>query len=193
MNFTPTEVSLENRIAAAFTDGPTSDDVESLITEVEAASRSSNQAAEQARQRALDPTLSPNEVAEARRAMEDAAFARDRLTARYDVEFWYCDKVTRRRLVGYNDAGADRRQQDWGSGTLRSFRSFEYQSTYFEETRMVDKDRIKGSAEQAKGKVKEWAGKATGDKKTQAKGKAEQVKGKVRNAAGGLKDAVRGK
>lgn len=32
---------------------------------------------------------------------------------------------------------------------------------------MVDKDRIKGSAEQAKGKVKEWAGKATGDKKTE--------------------------
>jgi uncharacterized protein YjbJ (UPF0337 family) len=58
---------------------------------------------------------------------------------------------------------------------------------------MVDKDRIKGSAEQAKGKVKEWAGKATGDKKTQAKGKADQVKGKVRNAVGGLKDAVRGK
>jgi uncharacterized protein YjbJ (UPF0337 family) len=64
---------------------------------------------------------------------------------------------------------------------------------YFKEAQMVDKDRIKGSAEQAKGKVKEWAGKATGDKKTQAKGKADQVKGKVRNAVGGLKDAVRGK
>ncbi|TMJ85342.1 MAG: CsbD family protein [Alphaproteobacteria bacterium] len=58
---------------------------------------------------------------------------------------------------------------------------------------MVDKDRIKGSAEQAKGKVKEWVGKATGDKKTETKGKADQVGGKVRNAVGGLKDAVRGK
>jgi uncharacterized protein YjbJ (UPF0337 family) len=58
---------------------------------------------------------------------------------------------------------------------------------------MVDKDRIKGSAEQAKGKVKEWAGKAMGDKKTEAEGKGEQVKGKVRNAVGGLKDAMRGK
>jgi uncharacterized protein YjbJ (UPF0337 family) len=58
---------------------------------------------------------------------------------------------------------------------------------------MVDKDRIKGSAEQAKGKVKEWAGKATGDKKTEAEGKADQVKGKVQNAFGGIKDAVRGK
>jgi uncharacterized protein YjbJ (UPF0337 family) len=58
---------------------------------------------------------------------------------------------------------------------------------------MVDKERIKGSAEQAKGKVKEWAGKATGDKKTEVRGKADQVKGKERNALGGLKDAMRGK
>jgi uncharacterized protein YjbJ (UPF0337 family) len=58
---------------------------------------------------------------------------------------------------------------------------------------MVDKDRIKGSAEQAKGKVKEWAGKAVGDKKTETEGKADQVRGKVQNAVGGLKDTVRGK
>jgi uncharacterized protein YjbJ (UPF0337 family) len=58
---------------------------------------------------------------------------------------------------------------------------------------MIDKDRIKGSAEQAKGKVKEWAGKVTGDKKTEAEGKADQVKGKVQNAFGGIKDAVRGR
>jgi uncharacterized protein YjbJ (UPF0337 family) len=55
------------------------------------------------------------------------------------------------------------------------------------------KDRIKGVAEQAKGKAKEWAGKVTGDKKTEVEGKGEQVKGKVRNAVGGLKDTVRGK
>lgn len=58
---------------------------------------------------------------------------------------------------------------------------------------MVDKDRIKGSAEQAKGKVKEFAGKATGDEKLKQEGKADQVKGKVQNAVGGLKDALRGK
>jgi uncharacterized protein YjbJ (UPF0337 family) len=61
------------------------------------------------------------------------------------------------------------------------------------ERQMVDKDRIKGSANQAAGKVKEWAGKATGDSKTEAEGKADQVKGKVQNAVGGLKDALRGK
>jgi uncharacterized protein YjbJ (UPF0337 family) len=56
---------------------------------------------------------------------------------------------------------------------------------------MVDKDRIKGAAEQAKGKVKEWAGKATGDKKTEVEGKAEHLKGEARSAIGGLKDAAR--
>jgi uncharacterized protein YjbJ (UPF0337 family) len=59
--------------------------------------------------------------------------------------------------------------------------------------REMDKDRIEGSATQAKGKVKEWTGKVTGDSKTEAEGKADQVKGKFQNAVGGLKDAVRGK
>jgi uncharacterized protein YjbJ (UPF0337 family) len=57
----------------------------------------------------------------------------------------------------------------------------------------MDKDRIKGSAEQAKGKVKEVAGKATGDSKLEGEGKADQLKGKVQNAIGGLKDTLRGK
>ena len=57
---------------------------------------------------------------------------------------------------------------------------------------MVDKDRIEGSAEQAKGKVKEIAGKITGDSKTEAEGKADQVKGKVKNTIGGIKDSLRG-
>src|SRR5438309_9079536 len=35
----------------------------------------------------------------------------------------------------------------------------------------MDKDRIKGSAQQAKGKMKEVAGKTTGDKKTEAEGR----------------------
>ena len=58
---------------------------------------------------------------------------------------------------------------------------------------MVDKDRIRGSAEQAKGKVKEVVGKVTGDSKLKGEGKADQVKGKVQNAVGGLKDALRSK
>jgi uncharacterized protein YjbJ (UPF0337 family) len=58
---------------------------------------------------------------------------------------------------------------------------------------MMDKDRIKGSAGQAKGKVEEVVGKATGDSKLESEGKADQFKGKVQNAVGGLKDTLRGK
>lgn len=57
----------------------------------------------------------------------------------------------------------------------------------------MDKDRIKGSAKQAKGAVKETAGKVTGDSKLEAEGKGDKVAGKVQNAVGGLKDKLRGK
>jgi uncharacterized protein YjbJ (UPF0337 family) len=57
----------------------------------------------------------------------------------------------------------------------------------------MDKYRIEGSAEQLKGKIKETAGKAMGDKKLESEGKGDQIKGKVQNAVGGLKDALRGK
>ena len=56
----------------------------------------------------------------------------------------------------------------------------------------MDKDRVKGSAEQAKGKAKEWTGKITGDSKTESEGKADQFKGKVKNTVGGMKDSIRG-
>ncbi len=55
----------------------------------------------------------------------------------------------------------------------------------------MDKDRVEGMAHQAKGAVKDAAGKVTGDEKLQAEGKAEKAGGKVQNAVGGAKDAVR--
>jgi len=55
----------------------------------------------------------------------------------------------------------------------------------------MDKDRVQGSAHQAKGKLKEVTGKITGDAKTEAEGKAEKTAGKVQNTIGGLKDKVR--
>ena len=55
----------------------------------------------------------------------------------------------------------------------------------------MDKNRVKGSADQAMGAVKEAAGKLTGDAKLQAEGKAGKLKGKGENAVGGAKDAVR--
>jgi uncharacterized protein YjbJ (UPF0337 family) len=57
----------------------------------------------------------------------------------------------------------------------------------------MDKDRIEGSAEEAKGTVKETAGKVLGDRKLETEGKTDKAAGKMQNAAGGLKDVVRGK
>jgi len=61
------------------------------------------------------------------------------------------------------------------------------------EDTAMDKDRIKGSTEQAKGAMKETAGKVFGDKKLETEGKTDKAAGKVQNAVGGLKDAMRGK
>jgi uncharacterized protein YjbJ (UPF0337 family) len=55
----------------------------------------------------------------------------------------------------------------------------------------MDKDRVKGMAQQGKGAVKEAAGKIMGDEKLKAEGKMDKMEGKVRNAVGGMKDAVR--
>ncbi len=55
----------------------------------------------------------------------------------------------------------------------------------------MDKDRVEGAGHQAKGAIKEAAGKVTGDSKMQAEGKTEKAAGKVQNAIGGAKDSVR--
>jgi uncharacterized protein YjbJ (UPF0337 family) len=48
----------------------------------------------------------------------------------------------------------------------------------------MDKDRVKGAAHEAKGAIKEAAGKVTGDKKTQAEGMAEKGGGQGREHCG---------
>jgi len=57
----------------------------------------------------------------------------------------------------------------------------------------MNEDRMKGSMKEAKGNVKEAAGKATGDEKLKREGQADQVEGKVQNTVGGVKDAVKTK
>jgi len=57
---------------------------------------------------------------------------------------------------------------------------------------MPDKDLIEGAAKNIGGKLKEAAGKLTGDEKLKAEGRADQVAGKVQNAVGGVKDALKG-
>jgi uncharacterized protein YjbJ (UPF0337 family) len=56
---------------------------------------------------------------------------------------------------------------------------------------MVDRDRIEGAGKQAKGGLKEAAGKVTGDEKLKREGQAEKAAGKVQNTVGGAKDKVR--
>lgn len=55
----------------------------------------------------------------------------------------------------------------------------------------MDKERVKGMADQAKGSVKETAGKLAGDQKLRTEGKMDRAEGKVRNAVGGMKDELR--
>ena len=56
----------------------------------------------------------------------------------------------------------------------------------------MDNDRIAGAGKQAKGAIKELAGKVTGDAKLKADGKADKFSGKAQNALGGVKDSLRG-
>jgi uncharacterized protein YjbJ (UPF0337 family) len=55
----------------------------------------------------------------------------------------------------------------------------------------MNNEHVKGAAEKGEGKIKEIAGRVTGDKKLENKGKVDQVKGTVHIAAGDAKDAVK--
>ncbi|MET0272706.1 MAG: CsbD family protein [Phenylobacterium sp.] len=55
----------------------------------------------------------------------------------------------------------------------------------------MHKDEITGAAKDAKGSIKEAAGKATGNERLQAEGVADRVEGKVQKGVGNLKEAAR--
>ena len=55
----------------------------------------------------------------------------------------------------------------------------------------MHKDEMKGAAKDAKGSMKEAAGKVTGDEKMRAEGAAEKTAGKIQKGVGNLKDAAR--
>lgn len=55
----------------------------------------------------------------------------------------------------------------------------------------MDKDRIAGTVKQAKGVVKEAAGKLLGDVMLATEGRQDKIVGKVQNAIGGIKDALK--
>jgi uncharacterized protein YjbJ (UPF0337 family) len=56
---------------------------------------------------------------------------------------------------------------------------------------MAMTDKAKNTTLQAKGKVKEAAGKVSGNDKLQAKGKADQTKGNLKQAGEKVKDALK--
>jgi uncharacterized protein YjbJ (UPF0337 family) len=55
----------------------------------------------------------------------------------------------------------------------------------------VHKDQIEGAGKQARGAVKEAAGKLTGDHKLEADGKLDKAEGKIQGQVGKAKEAVR--
>lgn len=57
----------------------------------------------------------------------------------------------------------------------------------------MDKDRIAGAVQEAKGEIKLTVGKLAGDAKLQAEGVADKAVGKVRNAIGGARDTLHDK
>ena len=55
----------------------------------------------------------------------------------------------------------------------------------------MDKDKVKGTIDDAAGRAKRQVGEWTGDTGAQVDGAAQQVKGKVEKAWGNVKDAAR--
>lgn len=55
----------------------------------------------------------------------------------------------------------------------------------------MDKDRIKGAAQEVKGAMKEAAGKVTGNPNTEMEGKAEKESGTIVRKMGEIKDTTR--
>lgn len=56
---------------------------------------------------------------------------------------------------------------------------------------MVNRDQVAGLAKQMKGSVKQAAGKATGNRRTQVEGAADKIAGKVQKVYGDVKDKVK--
>ena len=56
---------------------------------------------------------------------------------------------------------------------------------------MANKDKVKNSAQVAKGKVKKNAGKITGNGQLQVEGEADQMKGNLKQAGEKVKDAFK--
>jgi uncharacterized protein YjbJ (UPF0337 family) len=55
----------------------------------------------------------------------------------------------------------------------------------------MDKQRVEGAMDKAKGSAKKAAGQMTGDEKLKAEGEIDKMKGKAKSVAGGMRDTAR--
>jgi uncharacterized protein YjbJ (UPF0337 family) len=57
----------------------------------------------------------------------------------------------------------------------------------------MDKKNLEGGVDRIKGKVKETAGVATGDRELEGEGKLDQAKGKIKDVAGNIREGIKDK
>jgi uncharacterized protein YjbJ (UPF0337 family) len=57
----------------------------------------------------------------------------------------------------------------------------------------MDKKNLEGGLDRIKGKVKETAGVATGDRELEGEGKLDQAKGKIKDVAGKIREGIKDK
>ena len=57
----------------------------------------------------------------------------------------------------------------------------------------MDKKNLEGGLDNLKGRVKETAGVATGDRELEGEGKLDQLKGKVKEVAGNIREGIKEK
>ena len=57
----------------------------------------------------------------------------------------------------------------------------------------MDKKNLEGGMDRIKGKVKETAGVASGDRELEGEGKLDQAKGKVKDVAGNIREGIKEK
>jgi len=57
----------------------------------------------------------------------------------------------------------------------------------------MDKKNLEGKIDDIKGRVKETAGVATGDRELEAEGKVDRLKGKIKDVAGNVREGIKDK
>jgi uncharacterized protein YjbJ (UPF0337 family) len=57
----------------------------------------------------------------------------------------------------------------------------------------MDKKNLEGGIDKIKGRVKETAGVATGDRELEGEGKLDNLKGKVKDVAGNIREGIKDK